>query len=72
LEIGIGTFRKRFQINELKREPSISASKTSRGNRTAPPPVVDGNIVTVVRSKYYREEAGEAIRTAVENARSKK
>jgi putative intracellular protease/amidase len=38
----------------------------------APPPVVDGNIVTVVRSKYYREEAGEAIRTAVENARSKK
>jgi putative intracellular protease/amidase len=38
----------------------------------APPPVVDGNIVTIVRSKYYRKEAGEAIRAAVENARSKK
>jgi len=37
----------------------------------APPPVVDGNIVTVVRSKYYRKEAGEAIRTAVENLRKK-
>jgi putative intracellular protease/amidase len=37
----------------------------------APPPVVDGNIVTVVRSKYYREEAGEAIRAAVANASNK-
>jgi putative intracellular protease/amidase len=34
----------------------------------APPPVVDGNLVTVVRSKFYREEACEAIRGAVERA----
>lgn len=38
----------------------------------APPPVVDENIVTVVRSRYYREEAGEAIRAAVENRRNRK
>lgn len=37
----------------------------------APPPVVDGNIVTVVRSRYYREEAGEAIRAAVDKAAKK-
>jgi putative intracellular protease/amidase len=37
----------------------------------APPPVVDGNIVTVVRSRYYREEAGEAIRAAVDKALKK-
>ncbi len=37
----------------------------------APPPVVDGNIVTVVRSKYYRKEAGEAIRAAIERLRKR-
>jgi putative intracellular protease/amidase len=37
----------------------------------APPPVVDGNLVTVVRSKYYRKEAGEAIRTAIDKAAKK-
>jgi putative intracellular protease/amidase len=34
----------------------------------APPPVVDGNLVTAVRSKFYRLEACEAIRAAVEKA----
>lgn len=34
----------------------------------APPPVVDGNLVTAVRSKFYREEACAAIRTAVDKA----
>jgi len=38
----------------------------------APPPVVDGNLITTVRSKYYREQVCEAIRTAVENARKKR
>jgi putative intracellular protease/amidase len=31
-----------------------------------PPPVVDGNIITTVRSKYYRTQMCEAIRNAVE------
>ena len=34
----------------------------------APPPVVDGTLVTAVRSKFYRLEACEAIRAAVEKA----
>jgi len=32
----------------------------------APHPLLDGNLITVVRSKYYREEACQAIRAAVE------
>jgi len=31
-----------------------------------PPPVVDGNIITTVRSRYYRQQMCEAIRKAVE------
>lgn len=31
-----------------------------------PPPVVDGNIITTVRSRYYRTQMCEAIRNAVE------
>ncbi len=38
----------------------------------APPPVIDGNLVTVVRSKFFREEAGEAIRAAVERTANKR
>lgn len=38
----------------------------------APPPVIDGNLVTTVRSKYYREKACAAIRAAVEKNHSKK
>lgn len=38
------------------------------GKSDAPPPVVDGRIVTAVRSKFYREEACAAIREAVEKA----
>ncbi len=41
--------------------------KDLKNKSDAPPPVVDGNLVTVVRSKFFREEACEAIRAAVEN-----
>jgi len=42
------------------------------GKSDAPPPVVDGNMITTVRSKYYREKACQAIRAAVEINHSKK
>jgi len=45
--------------------------KDLEGKSDAPPPVVDGNLITTVRSKFYREEACEAIRTAVEKMRGK-
>jgi len=40
------------------------------GKSDAPPPVVDGNLVTSMRSNYYRGQACEAIRVAAENARA--
>jgi len=40
--------------------------KDLEGKSDAPPPIVDGNLITTVRSKFYREEVCEAIRTAVE------
>ncbi len=39
------------------------------GKSDAPPPVVDGFLVTVMRAKYYRSAGCEAIRIAAENAR---
>ena len=40
------------------------------GKSDAPPPVVDGRLVTSVRSSYYRGQSCEAIRIAAENARA--
>jgi len=42
--------------------------KDLEGKSDAPPPVVDGRLVTAVRSKFYREEACAAIREAVEKS----
>jgi len=40
------------------------------GKSDAPPPLVDGNLVTSMRSNYFRRQACEAIRVAAENARA--
>ena len=40
------------------------------GKSDAPPPIVDGNLVTSMRSNYFRGQACEAIRVAAENARA--
>jgi putative intracellular protease/amidase len=40
------------------------------GKSDAPPPIVDGNLVTSMRSNYFRGQACEAIRIAAENARA--
>ncbi|MBU1081507.1 MAG: DJ-1/PfpI family protein, partial [Spirochaetes bacterium] len=40
-----------------------------RGKSDAPPPVVDGFLVTSLRSKYYRSATCEAARIAADNAR---
>ncbi len=39
------------------------------GKQDAPPPVVDGFLVTSLRGRYYRGAACEALRVAAENAR---
>lgn len=41
-----------------------------KGKTDAPPPVVDGNLVTALRSNYYRGQTCEAIRIATEDARA--
>ncbi len=43
--------------------------KDLKSKSDAPPPVVDGIIVTALRSNYYRAETCEAVRIAVENSR---
>lgn len=40
------------------------------GKSDAPPPVVDGNLVTALRSNYFRGQTCEAIRIATENVRA--
>lgn len=40
-----------------------------RGKGDAPPPVVDGAMVTSLRSNYYRAAACEALRVAADNSR---
>jgi putative intracellular protease/amidase len=42
--------------------------KDLEGKSDAPPPVVDGRLITAVRSKFFREEACAAIRAAVEKS----